>query len=200
MAAILSIVAVSCKSDKKEGSSGLPANFSTMSDQERMQFMMRKADPDSVAHFLCYAFLGRVPGAKIDTLAMAYLYALENYRGDDAEKFGTSFELVMKELSLADKMKTQFELGLADTLSVGYDLGLGYVGQIRRRNMSIKDIDADIAKFRESCGRDTATYNRFVKGFHTVLELDRGKDLPNDIYNRYIGLKEEGVTAVDTVN
>lgn len=198
MAAILSVLAVSCNGDKKNEANGLPANFSTMSDQERMDYMMRKADPDSVAHFLCYAFLGRVPGAKIDTLALAYIYAYESYRGDDADRFGAAFELVLKELSLADKMKTQFELGLADTLSVGYDLGLGYVGQIRRRNMSIKEIDADIAKFRESCGRDTATYNRFVKGFRTVLELDRGKDLSNDIYNRYIGLKEERM-ASDTI-
>lgn len=191
MMAILAIGTVGCKKESDGDRNGLPGNFAKMTDQERMAYLMRQADPDSVAHFLCYAFLGRVPGASIDTLAMAYLYAIENYRGEDAEKFGTAFELVLKELPLADKMHTQFALGLADTLSVGYDLGLGYVSQIRRRDMKPKEIDEDIANFRKKCGSDTATYNRFVRGFKLALEVDKGKDLSNEIYTRYISLQEE---------
>ena len=101
----------------------------------------------------------------------------------------TSFEAAVNELPLCDKMHTQLALGTSDTLSVGYDLGLGYVSQIRTRGLTQKDIDADIDNLRKACGTDTATYTRFVKGFKTALQADRGKDLPNDIYSRYINLK-----------
>ena len=161
-----------------------------MKDSERLSYVMRKAEPDSVARFLCYASLGRIPGVKIDTLGTAYLYVIESYKGQDADKFGIAFEQVMKELPLADKMETQFRLGLADTLTIGYDLGLGYVAQIRDRRMGIKEIDADIASFREACRRDTATFRRFVQGFRTALAEDRGKDLKPEIYNKYIHLSE----------
>lgn len=190
IAAFMLLASVGCNRNSNSESDSFPANFSGMSDNERMAYMMRHADPDSVAQFLCNAFLGRVPGAKIDTLAIAYLYAIENYRGEDADKFSMAFEQIMRELPLGDKMHTQFSLGLADTLSVGYDLGLGYVSQIRRRNMKPDEIDADIAAFRETCGRDTATYNRFVRGFKTALTEDKGKDLSDDIYRRYIGMQE----------
>lgn len=192
VAGLLAVTAVGCRKGGDSENGGLPENYATMSDRQRMEYIMRKVDPDSVAHFLCYSFLDRIPGAKVDTLAMAYLYAIENYKGNDAEKFGTAFELVLKELPLSDKMKTQFALGLADSLSVGYDLGLGYVGQIRRRGMKVAEIDEDIKNFRQACGHDINTYNRFVTGFRTALRVDRGKDLSPEVYNRYINLKEEG--------
>ena len=187
--AILSVLAVGCKKKGGDGTNGFPANFMTMRDSERLEYMMRRVDPDSVARFLCYSYLGRVPGSKIDTLAVAHLYACDKYRGEDFEKYITSFEAAVNELPLCDKMHTQLALGTSDTLSVGYDLGLGYVSQIRTRGLTQKDIDADIDNLRKACGTDTATYTRFVKGFKTALQADRGKDLPNDIYSRYINLK-----------
>lgn len=187
--AVSALCAVSCKKNG-EGNGEFPESFSTMKDSDRLSYVMRKAEPDSVARFLCYASLGRIPGAKIDTLGTAYLYVIESYKGQDADKFGIAFEQVMKELPLADKMETQFRLGLADTLTIGYDLGLGYVSQIRDRRMGIKEIDADIASFREACRRDTATFRRFVQGFRTALSEDRGKDLKPEIYNKYIHLSE----------
>lgn len=188
---LTAVLAVSsCGSKDSENAGAFPASFKTMSDSERMAYMMRKADPDSVARFLCYASLGKVPGAQIDTLGTAYLYAIETYRGDDSEKFGVAFEMVMKNLSLADKMHTQFKLGLSDTLSIGYDLGLGYVGTIRSKQLGVDDIEKDISGFRKACGSDTATYRRFVSGFRTALSVDSGKDLQNDIYTRYINMSD----------
>lgn len=181
---------VSCHRSQKDEDGSLPANFATMTDGERMAYMMRRVEPDSVARFLCYASLGRVPGAKIDTLAIAYLYAVENYRGADNDRFGAAFEFVLKELSLEDKMHTQLALGLSDTLQVGYELGLGYVGQIRSHNLKPAEIDRQISSFRSACGGDTATYKRFVKGFRTALAVDSGKDLSADIYRKYIDMPE----------
>lgn len=187
---ILLIVVVSCGKKGDESATGLPSDFTKMNDEQRMAYMMRKADPDSVARFLCAASLGKVPGAKIDTLPIAYLYALEHYRGEDSDRFGMAFELALKELSLSDKMHTQFALGLADTLQVGYELGLGYVGQIRSSRMTIKDIDKELAEFKQTCGNDTATYRRFIKGFKTALAVDSGKDLSMDVYRKYISMPE----------
>ena len=85
--AILSVLAVGCKKKGGDGTNGFPANFMTMRDSERLEYMMRRVDPDSVARFLCYSYLGRVPGSKIDTLAVAHLYACDKYRGEDFEKY-----------------------------------------------------------------------------------------------------------------
>ena len=128
-------------------------------------------------------------GVKIDTLANAYLYALDNYKGEDADKFAIAFETKRAELQLADNMRMQFRLNLADTLQVGYSLGLEYVGTIRRKGLKAKDIDKEIADFRKAC--DEYTFRRFVKGFKLGLEEDKGKDFPADIYKRYINMWPE---------
>lgn len=186
---LLALIAA-CSGNEKKTQSALPPNFSSMSDEERMSTMMRKIDPDSLARFLCRASLGEIPGAQIDTLSTAYVYAIENLRGDDVEKFAVGFENAMSNLSLSDKMATQFKLGLSDSLSVGYDLGLRYVNTIRTKRLDIKAIEKDLGEFRQACGTDTSTYRRFVYGFRTALAVDSGKDLSNDIFNRYINMSD----------
>ena len=48
------------------------------------------------------------------------------------------------------------------------------------------DVERELAEFRKACGADSATYRRFIVGFKTVLNVDRGVDVPRDIYNRFI--------------
>lgn len=189
--AFLTILIVSCKSNKGSANGSFPESFTTMSDEERMAYMMRNAEPDSVARFLCYASLGRIEGIKIDTLTNAYLYALDNYRGADVDKFAVEYEMTMADLPLADKMRTQFNMNLADSLQIGYELGLSYVGNIRRKGLQASEIDKEIADFRKACGSDEMTFARFVKGFKVALSEDHGKDLSADIYKRYISMWPE---------
>ena len=179
---MLIFLLAACGSKRGEVSSGEAKKMGNMTDRELMAYMMRNADPDSVAGFLLQAALDHVQGVKIDTLANAYLYALDNYTGEDADKFAIAFETKRAELQLADNMRMQFRLNLADTLQVGYSLGLEYVGTIRRKGLKAKDIDKEIADFRKAC--DEYTFRRFVKGFKLGLEEDKGKDFPADIYKR----------------
>lgn len=186
---MLTFLLVGCGSKQGEVSSGEAKKMGNMTDRELMAYMMRNAEPDSVAGFLLQAALDHVQGVKIDTLANAYLYTLDNYKGEDADKFAIAFETKRAELQLADNMRMQFRLNLADTLQVGYSLGLEYVGTIRRKGLKAKDIDKEIADFRKAC--DEYTFRRFVKGFKLGLEEDKGKDFPADIYKRYINMWPE---------
>ena len=51
--------------------------------------------------------------------------------------------------------------------------------------MKVADVDRDLQEFRKACGTDTATYNRFLIGFRTVLRMDKGVDVPTEIYQKY---------------
>ena len=37
-----------------------------------------------------------------------------------------------------------------------------------------------------ACDTDTATYRRFMVGFKTALRIDRGKGVPEEVYQRFI--------------
>lgn len=180
------VMIAGCSSKDGNSSQKFPSNFKTMSDKERMDYVMRTADPDSVARFLCNAAVGKVDGARIDSLNMAYLYVMERYSGGDLDKFAVEFQNAKDQLPLAEKMQADFKLGLADSLQVGYDLGLGYVNQIRSKNLDVATAKQEISDFKKACGRDTATYNRFIRGFKTALRSDYGKDLKKEIYNTFI--------------
>lgn len=179
----------SCGSGGKGGANGLPENFDRMSDNQRVAALMKIITPDSLAHLLVDASLGRMEGVRIDTLAMATLYAYEQYHGDDLNKFSQEFDDYCQSQSLADKMRLYAMTGKVDPQQMGFQLGLEYVGYIRDNQISEKQIDEELAAFKKACASDPDTYERFLKGFKTVLEVDKGKDLPANIYQKYINLK-----------
>lgn len=172
-----------CHKNKSDLKSDFPADFANFTDEQRMEYIMKRAEPDSVARFLFYATLGKIPGVRIDTLANANLYVLETYQGEDLERFVAEFKGMQQTLSLSDML--EFGLITGDTLTVGYEMGLNYVARIRDRQMKIKQIDQEMAEFRKTCGADTATYTRFLKGFREALKLDRGRDIPAGVFERY---------------
>ncbi len=139
-----------------------------------------------MARFIIYASLGRVEGAKIDTLAIATNYAYEHLKGSDLEDFSIAYENLVESLPLADKMKVYKLGGSEDAQGLGYRLGLEYVTTIREGNMTVADIEKELAAFRAACANDTDTYRRFLIGFKTVLRIDSGKDLPRDVYDKFI--------------
>ena len=76
--------------------------------------------------------------------------------------------------------------GNIDPQGLGYELGLEYVTHIRENKMSVDDIRRELNAFKEACVNDSDMYNRFMKGFKTVLKVDHGKDLPEEVYNAFI--------------
>lgn len=186
-AVAIAAVSVGC-SGGGSGAEQLPVNFDAMSDAERMAYMMEHVSPDSVARFICDASLGRAGDVHIDTLATATLYVYEHYRDSALVAFSQEYENYSESLPVADKMRLYSMAGVEDPMGLGYRLGLEYVSQIRERQMSLAQVDEEIVALRQACGEDTLTYQRFLKGFQTVLRIDHGKDLPEEIYNRFADL------------
>lgn len=171
--------------DKNRQSDRLPGGFDRIGDIGRVDYMMKHATPDSVARFIVDGALGRIPGVRIDTMAIATNYAYDTYKGDDLENFSVAYDQYVNALSLPDRMKAIKLGGSEAPQRLGYVLGLDYMNSIRQGNKTIADVDREISEFRKACGSDTATYNRFMIGFRTVLRMDHGVDVPEDIYKKY---------------
>jgi len=166
----------------------LPENFASLDDSSQVAFMMKNSTPDSVARFICNASLGKVKSARIDTLAIAVAYAYQNYNDSDLIVFSREFDDFSANLPLNEKMKIYSMAGNIDPQGLGYELGLEYVTHIRENKMSVDDIRTELNAFKEACANDSDMYNRFLKGFKTVLKVDHGKDLPEEVYNAFINL------------
>ncbi len=186
-ALLMGAVILSGGCGKSGGQAGaFPDNFNSLSDEERVAYVMENASPDSVARFICLASLGKVPGAKIDTLATASLYAYEHYSDSTLAIFSDEFDRFSSSLPLPERMSIIAQSGLVDPQGLGYELGLHYVDQIRERHMSPAEVKAEIEALRQACADDPKTFTRFLTGFKTVLKLDRGKDLDPAVYEAFI--------------
>ncbi len=178
-----------CNNGKKK--SDFPENFGSIGDEGRTAFMMKHVGPDSVARFLCDAALGRVEGARIDSLPIATSYAYSNYKDDDLATFSSVFDSYCNSLSLPDRMKLYVLAGKYDPQQLGYQLGLEYVVNIRNEQMSVDEVTAELSEFRKACGNDNDTYRRFVKGFKVALEAEHANGIDPKIYNRFINMQED---------
>lgn len=188
LALLLSMIA-GCGNDKDK-SSGFDEGFNRLSDAAKVEYVMKNADPDSVARFICNAALGKIPGVEIDTLATATLYAYENYRRDeDLQSFSMAFDEYVRHMRLEDRMRMMKMAGEVDPQRIGYELGLQYVDCIRADRKNVGDVESEIEAFRKACGSDTMMFQRFMTGFKVVLDIDRGKDLSEEIYTKFKNYK-----------
>ena len=189
LAAALALTLCACGSDKTGGSQW-PKGFDAKSDSEKVAYVMERVGPDSVARFICAASLGHVEGAKINSLADATLYAYEHYKQEsDLQSFANAYDDYTNRLALADKMKLMQPGGSADPQAIGYQLGLEYVDMIRSSRKNAQVVTEEVEAFRKACASDTAMFRRFLTGFKVALDVDKGKDLPNEIYLKFKNYK-----------
>lgn len=184
LAVSLGLAVNSCGSKQKSDST-YPADFNSIGDAGRVDYMIKHASADSVARFIILSALGRNGDARIDTLAIATNHAYETLKGDALDSFSIAYDGLVESLPLADKMKIYVLAGSEDPQGLGYKLGLEYMSNIRNENKTVKDIESELKAFEKACGSDTAMYRRFMIGFRTVLEVDHGHDVPEEIYNRF---------------
>lgn len=185
----LSLMAASC-GGRESADGAFGEGFDKLSDARKVAYVMQNAAPDSVARFICNAALGKVPGASIDTLATATLYAYEHYTDEaDLQTFSAAYDEYAASLPLDDKMRIMKMAGEVDPQGIGYELGLEYVDRIRRSHRSSEEVVREIEAFRKACSSDTMMFRRFLTGFKVALEVDRGKDLPDDIYTKFKNYK-----------
>ncbi len=180
------LLLVACGGKTKAVEPPFPTNFNSLSDESKVAFMMEKVTPDSVARFICDGALGKIKDAHIDTIAIAVAYAYEHYNDSSLMYFSREFDDYSSNLDLPDKMRIYLMAGLSDPKRLGYELGLEYVDHIREERMKVADVKNEIEAFKTACADDSVTYVRFLKGFKTVLRLDHGKDLPEEIYQAFI--------------
>jgi hypothetical protein len=165
-----------------------PDNFNTIGDAGRVAYMMQKVEPDSLARWIIRGALGQEPGVRVDTFAIATNYAYEHLRDDALDSFCGAYDSYVESLPIADKMKIYKLAATEDPQQLGYKLGLEYMSSIRDNHKSAAEVEKELKEFKKACGTDTETYDRFVIGFKTVLQMDHGKDVPEDIYQKFINL------------
>lgn len=130
--AIFLVALSSCGGSGNGSDRNFPGNFMSIGDAYRVAYVMEHTTPDSVARFICDAALGKVKGAKIDTLATATLHAYENYRDSNLVVFSETFDNYSNSLPLPEKMKILSMAGLNDPQGLGYEPRAGIRGKHTR--------------------------------------------------------------------
>ncbi|MDE7403169.1 MAG: hypothetical protein K2M87_07135 [Muribaculaceae bacterium] len=181
---LLSIILLSCRG-KSESDSQFPENFNKIGDAGRIDWLKSRIPADSLARFIIYGALDINKSARIDTLATATNHAYEVLHGEELDLFCTEYDALAERLPLADKVRLYLLAGSEDPQRLGYRLGLEYMGNIRDDNKNAAQVEKELREFKKACGTDTAMYRRFITGFHTVLNIDHGTDVPEEIYRKF---------------
>lgn len=190
MAAILLIPACG---GKGKNSSDFPDGFSSLSDQQKVAYMMQHVSADSVARFIIFASLGKVDGVRIDTLNNATLTAYETYTDTALQTFSWEFDRIAEELPLHDKMRLRALVGAENPQGLGLTLGLEYMNQIRVKGMTVDEVLKELQELKKASEDDPDIYARFLIGFRTVLRYDKNSDMPKEIYTRFLNFDEDAV-------
>lgn len=170
-----------------------PEDFNSLSDEQKVAYIMENAPADSVARFIIYASLGKIEGVRIDTLNNATLKAYETYTDTALQTFSWEFDRIAEELPLPDKMKLRALVGAEDPQGLGLTLGLEYMNQIRVKGMTANDVLAELRELKNACKDEPDIYARFIIGFRTVLRYDKNSDMPKDIYDTFLNYDEDAV-------
>lgn len=178
---------------KKADSSAFPEGFASLSDEQKVVYMMEHASADSVARFIIYAALGRVEGVRIDTLNNATLKAYETYADTALQSFSWEFDRIAEELPLHDKMRLRALVGSEDPQGLGLTLGLEYMNQIRVKGMTADEVMEELKELKKASAEDPDMYARFLIGFRTVLRYDKNSDMPAEIYSRFLDYDQEAI-------
>lgn len=181
-AVALLLALASCSNNK---SNNLPNNFNSLSNEDKMEFLMQEMPADSVANFICNIAMGKVHNARIE-LNPALQQAYEKYNEADLVKFQMALAQYQQVLPLHEQIRLTKLIGMEDIDQYSYDLGLSYVGTIRSEQKDIKTISEELKKLQKECKSDPEFYVRFMKGFKTALNYDRHHDLDDNIYLTFI--------------
>ncbi|MDE6695854.1 MAG: hypothetical protein K2K25_03145 [Muribaculaceae bacterium] len=178
---------------KKSDANAFPKDFNTLSDEQKVAYLMQHASADSVARFIIYASLGKIDGVRIDSLNIATLKAYENYTDTALQTFSWEFDRIAEELPLHDKMHLRALIGADNPQGLGLTLGLEYMNQIRVKGMTSDQVMEELKELKKASADDPDMYARFLIGFRTVLRYDRNADMPKDIYDTFLNYDDEAV-------
>lgn len=187
------ILLISACGGKKGDANAFPEDFNTLTDSQKVAYMMQHASADSVARFIIYASLGKIDGVKIDSLNIASLKAYETYSDTALQSFSWEFDRLAEELPLHDKMRLRALIGAENPQGLGLTLGLEYMNQIRVKGMTSDQVLEELKELKKASADDPDLYVRFLIGFRTVLRYDRNADMPKEIYDTFLTYDDEAV-------
>lgn len=190
---MMAILIIPACGGKGKNAGSFPDGFASLSDQQKVAYMMEHVSADSVARFIIYASLGKIEGVRIDTLNNATLKAYETYTDTALQSFSWEFDRIAEELPLHDKMRLRVLVGAEDPQGLGLTLGLEYLNQIRVKDMSVDEVLAELQALKKASADDPDLYARFLIGFRTVLRYDQNSDMPKEIYTRFLNYDEDAV-------
>lgn len=190
---MMAILLIPACGGKGKNAGEFPDGFASLSDQQKVTYMMEHVSADSVARFIIYASLGKIEGVRIDTLNNATLKAYETYTDTALQSFSWEFDRIAEELPLHDKMRLRVLVGAEDPQGLGLTLGLEYLNQIRVKDMSVDEVLAELQALKKASADDPDLYARFLIGFRTVLRYDQNSDMPKEIYTRFLNYDEDAV-------
>lgn len=200
-AAIMAVVLLIPACGGKHADEGVfPQGFASLSDEQKVVYMMEHVPADSVARFIIFASLGRIEGVKIDTLNNATLKAYETYTDTALQSFSWEFDRISEELPLHDKMRLRALVGSEDPQGLGLTLGLEYMNQIRVKGMTADEVEEELKALKKASADDPDMYARFLIGFRTVLRYDKNSEMPQEIYSRFLNFDEEAIEAYHARN
>ena len=191
--AVMIILLIPACGGKDKNAGAFPDGFASLSDQQKVTYMMEHVSAASVARFIIYAALGKIEGVRIDTLNNATLKAYETYTDTALQSFSWEFDRIGEELPLHDKMRLRVLVGAEDPQGLGLTLGLEYLNQIRVKDMSADEVLAELQTLKKASTDDPDMYARFLIGFRTVLRYDKNSDMPKEIYTRFLNYDEDAV-------
>lgn len=187
--ALLLIINAGCKNSAETGiDASLPANFAALSDTAKVRVLIdRGITPDSLAAFVCESINGKHGDIRFSEFDDIEIYIGEKLGDEAAGMYGMSFEMNMQQLPLDKRYTIKMSLPLTDITTLGYTLGLEYVNQVIENKMTIGQVDREIAEFRRACASDEDTYEHFLKGFSTGIQVSTDKDISPAIVAKYGG-------------
>lgn len=179
------VIAVAVSGCKKKEIANLPNTFNSLSTEEKMEYLIKKLPPDSVALFICEASMGKKYDSRIE-LGEAVNYAYTHYNDSTMVIFDDALNQYGDRLPLNERAKFFKLINISDPDMLAYELGLKFVGTIRENDMDVKTVKEELDRFMKESEAEPDTYKRFIKGFKNALEYDRGHDLDEKIYKTFI--------------
>ena len=183
--AVVMVSLSSCKSDSAT-TSRMSKDFAASADTVKVRMLIESGMPmDSLAMYLCKAAIGEVKGVSINNFSDVDAYIYMNRGEKEYELYALAMDDYTKQLPLVSKLKLYKKSALVDPDKAGYQLGLEYVNDVMDKKLKIGQVDREIADFRQACGEDEDTYNRFLKGFALGISTRAAGEIPQEVAAKY---------------
>lgn len=154
---------------------------------------------DSLARYVCQLALSD-KSPRIDNIGDVEMF-IYNVKGEkEFETYTLAKEDYITSMSLANKLRLMRKNVMIDPEVIGYTLGAQYVSATIEKRLKIGQVDREIAEFRQMCGDDDATFQRFLKGYAAGIKASSPGQIPADIAAKYGGIKPPTATRPAATN